>query len=141
MFPSNRKSGKTIVLVSRGAKALKKQHRDALKREKNMARFAWILLLQQLASAPLHAQEFSGQVGRIDESLLGLDWWQLRQGEFPILPAEGVRVSVIDCEADSPDPVLSETSPLHRDAIRSQSDRTWSTATCRSRRHPSTASI
>ena len=108
MFPSNRKSGKPIVLVSRGAKALKKQHRDALKRQKDMSRFAWILLLLQLASAPLHAQEFHGQLVRIDEALLGLDWWQLRQGEFPILPAEGVRVSVIDCEADSPDPVLSD---------------------------------
>ena len=73
-----------------------------------MSRFAWILLLLQLAAAPLSAQGFTGQVGRIDEALLGLDWWRLRQGEFPILPVEGVRVSVLDCGTDCPDPVRSD---------------------------------
>ena len=73
-----------------------------------MSRFASILLLLLLAAAPLLAQEFSGQVGRLDEALLGLDWWKLRQGEFPILPVEGVRVSVLDCEPDCPDPVPSD---------------------------------
>ena len=34
--------------------------------------------------------------------------WRLRQGEFPILPVEGVRVSVLDCEPACPDPVLSD---------------------------------
>ena len=73
-----------------------------------MSRFAWILLLLQLAAAPLSAQEFTGQVGRIDEALLGLDWYLLRAGEFPILPLEGVRVSVLDCGPDCPDPVRSD---------------------------------
>ena len=72
-----------------------------------MPRFAWILLLLPSVATPLAAQEFRGQVGRIDEAQLGLDWWRLRQGEFPILPVEGVRVSAIDCEAACPDPVLS----------------------------------
>ena len=108
MFPSNRKSGKPIVVVSRGAKARKRQRRDVSERLKDMSRFASILLLLQLAVAPLSAQGFTGQVGRIDEALLGLDWWRLRQGEFPILPVEGVRVSVLDCGTDCPDPVLSD---------------------------------
>ena len=73
-----------------------------------MSGFAWILLLLPLAATPVSAQEFSGQVGRIDEAQLGLDWWRLRQGEFPILPLEGVRVSALDCEPACPDPVLSD---------------------------------
>ena len=73
-----------------------------------MPRFASILLLLLLTAAPLSAQEFAGQVGRIDEALLGLDWWKLRPGEFPILPFAGVRVSVLDCGTDCPDPVLSD---------------------------------
>ena len=73
-----------------------------------MPRFTWILLLLQLAGVPARADDFTGQVGRIDEAQLGLDWWRLRQGEFPILPVEGVRVSAIDCEPACPDPVLSD---------------------------------
>ena len=84
------------------------QRRRVPARLKDMSRFAGILLLLQLAVTSLSAQEFSGQVGRIDEALLGLDWWKLRQGEFPILPVEGVRVSVLDCGTDCPDPVLSD---------------------------------
>ena len=75
-----------------------------------MSRFAWILLLLTLPATQLWGQEFSGQVGRIDEEQLGLDWWRLRQGEFPILPVEGVRVSAVDCEPACPDPVLSDPS-------------------------------
>ena len=73
-----------------------------------MSRFAWILLLLLIAAAPLPGQEFTGQVGRIDEAQLGVDWYRLRQGEFPILPVEGVHVNVLDCQADCPDPVLSD---------------------------------
>ena len=106
MFPSNRKSGKPIVVVLEGEKARKRQRRDAPERLKDMSRFAWILLLLQLAATPLSAQEFTGQVGRIDEALLGLDWYLLGAGEFPILPVEGVWVSVLDCGAG-----LSGSSP------------------------------
>ena len=114
MFPPNRKSDKPIVVVSRGAKARKRQRRDVSERLKDMSRFASILLLLQLAVAPLSAQEFSGQVGRIDEAQLGLDWYRLRQGEFPILPVEGVRVSALDCEPACPDPVLSDPAGWFR---------------------------
>ena len=95
-------------------KALKRERREAPARLMDMSRFAWILLLLQISVAPLPAQEFTGQVGRIDEALLGLDWWQLRQGEFTILPVEAVRVSVLDCEADCPDPVLSDPAGFFR---------------------------
>ena len=108
MFPPNRKSDKPVVLVLEGGNSRYRQRREALERQKDMSRFASILLLLQLAVAPLPAQEFKGQVGRIDEDQLGIDWWRLRQGEFPILPLEGVRVSVIDCEPPCPDPVLSD---------------------------------
>ena len=108
MFPSNRKSDKPVVLVSEDGNGRFQQRREALERPIDMSRFAWIPLLLQLAVAPLSAQEFSGQVGRIHEDQLGLDWWRLRQGEFPILPVEGVRVSVLDCEPACPDPVLSD---------------------------------
>ena len=82
-----------------------------------MPRFACFLILLQLAATPLTAQEFTGQVGRIDEAQLGMDWYRLRQGEFPILPVEGVRVSVIDCEAGCPDPVLSDPAGGFRFAV------------------------
>ena len=73
-----------------------------------MPRTASILLFVTLISPSLPAQEFTGQVGRIDEALLGRDWYRLEPGEFPILPVAGVRVSVLDCEPDCPDPVLSD---------------------------------
>ena len=76
-----------------------------------MPRTASILLFVSLISPALPAlpaQEFHGQVGRIDEALLGRDWYRLEPGEFPILPVAGVRVSVLDCEPDCPDPVLSD---------------------------------
>ena len=63
-----------------------------------MSRFAWILLLLPSVATALSAQEFRGRAGRIDEAQLGMDWYRLRQGEFPILPVEGVRVSVLICE-------------------------------------------
>ncbi|MDE2811445.1 MAG: hypothetical protein OXM01_00340 [Gemmatimonadota bacterium] len=73
-----------------------------------MPRFASIALLLQLVTATLTASDFSGQIGRIDEAQLGMDWYLLGQGEFPILPVEGIQVSVVDCEEDCPDPVLSD---------------------------------
>ncbi|MCY4585587.1 MAG: hypothetical protein OXB98_06060 [Bryobacterales bacterium] len=73
-----------------------------------MSRTTVILLALQIAATILPAQEFSGQVGRIDEAQLGLDWYLIRQGEFPILPVGWVWVSVIDCEPDCPAPVLSD---------------------------------
>ena len=73
-----------------------------------MPRFAWILLLLQLAAVPLRAVDFTGQVGSIDEAQLGTDWYRLGPGEFPILPLEGVTVTVLDCEPACPDPVASD---------------------------------
>ena len=75
---------------------------------------AAILMGLQVAAAPLLSQEFSGQVGRIDEAMLGEDWWRIQQGQFPILPVEGVRVSVLDCEPDCPDPVVSDPAGYFR---------------------------
>ena len=98
MVPSNRKSDKPIVVVSRAAEARKRQRRNAPERPKNMSRFAWILLLLPSVVTAFSAQEFRGQVGRIDEAQLGMDWWRIRQGEFPILPVEGVRGIVLICE-------------------------------------------
>ena len=51
MFPSNRKSDKPVVLVSEGANGRFQQRREALERPIDMSRFAWILLLLQLAAA------------------------------------------------------------------------------------------
>ena len=83
-------------------------------RLKDMSRFASILLLLQLAAAILSGQEFSGQVGRIDEAQLGMGWSRIGPGEFPILPVEGVRVSVIDCGRDCPDPVRTDPAGRFR---------------------------
>ena len=110
MFPPNRKSVKPIVVILDEENDRFQQRCQAPSRLMNMSRYAWILLLLRLAATPLWAQEFTGQVGRIDEDLLGLDWYRLRQGEFPILPIEGVRVSVLDCDADCPAPVLSDAA-------------------------------
>ena len=73
-----------------------------------MHRSARILLFLQLASTVLPALDFDGQVGRLDEAQLGMDWRRLVPGEFPILPLEGVRVSVLDCGEDCPDPVRTD---------------------------------
>ncbi|MDE0165206.1 MAG: hypothetical protein OXL36_08935 [Bryobacterales bacterium] len=89
-------------------KALKRERREALERLTGMPRFASIVLLLLLVTSALTASDFTGQVGRIDEALLGLDWYRLRQGEFPIIPLVGVKVSVLDCDEDCPDPVLSD---------------------------------
>ena len=73
-----------------------------------MPRFAWILLLLPLVVAPLRADDFTGQVGPIDEAQLGMDWYLLGPGDFPILPLEGVTVSVLDCGEDCPNPVRTD---------------------------------
>ncbi len=57
---------------------------------------------------PLRAEDFTGQVGPIDAAQLDENWYLLRPGEFPIIPLEGVTVSVIDCGGDCPDPVRSD---------------------------------
>ena len=62
-----------------------------------MPRFAWVLLLQQLAATPLRADDYTGQVGRIDTAQLDVNWFRLRPSEFPIIPLEGVTVSVLGC--------------------------------------------
>ena len=78
-----------------------------------MARFArfWVVLL---AAAPALAQappaDLQGQVGRLDEMLLGEDWWQLSPAEMPSLPLEGVTVRVLECEEDCPAPVQTDAT-------------------------------
>ena len=79
-----------------------------------MTRCAWILPLLQLAAAPLRGDDFTGQVGPIDEALLGLDWYRLRPGEYPILPLEGITVSVLDCGEGCPDPVRTDPAGRFR---------------------------
>ena len=73
-----------------------------------MDRITCGLLVLLAAVVPVGAQQFSGQVGRIDEAMLGEDWWRIEQGQFPILPLEGVRVQVVDCDSNCPDPVVSD---------------------------------
>ena len=114
IVPPNRKSDKPIVVVSRGAKGRKRQCREAPARQIDMTRCAWILLMLQLATAPLRADDCTGQVGPIDEALLGLDWYRLRPGEYPILPLEGITVSVLDCGEDCPDPVRTDPAGRFR---------------------------
>ena len=80
-----------------------------------MARFArfWVVLL---AAAPALAQaqappaDFQGQVGRLDEMLLGEDWWQLSPAEMPSIPLAGVTVHVLDCGGDCPAPVQTDAA-------------------------------
>ena len=108
MVPSNRKSDKPIAVVLEGEKTLKRQRREAPARLTGMPRFGWILLLFVFADVPMSAADYTGQVGRIDGSQLGMDWGQLGPGEFPILPVEGIRVSVLDCGEDCPDPVRTD---------------------------------
>ena len=80
-----------------------------------MARFArfWVVLL---AAAPALAQaqappaDFQGQVGRLDEMLLGEDWWQLSPAEMPSIPLAGVTVHVLDCAGDCPAPVQTDAA-------------------------------
>ena len=75
-----------------------------------LARF-WVLLL---AVAPALAQappaDFQGQVGRLDELLLGDDWWQLSPAEMPSIPLAGVAVHVLDCGDDCPAPVQTDAA-------------------------------
>ena len=56
------------------------------------------------------AQPFEGQVGRLDEALLGQDWGRLTPAEMPAIPLEGVTVSVLDCEEPCPEPVVSDAA-------------------------------
>ena len=78
-----------------------------------MARFArfWVVLLAfaaALAQAP--PADFQGQVGRLDELLLGEDWWQLSPAEMPSIPLAGVTVHVLDCGGDCPAPVQTDAA-------------------------------
>ena len=78
-----------------------------------MARFArfWVVLLAfaaALAQAP--PAEFQGQVGRLDELLLGEDWWRLSPAEMPSIPLAGVTVHVLDCGGDCPAPVQTDAA-------------------------------
>lgn len=68
----------------------------------------------QLAVTLISAQEFVGQVGRIDEQALGSGWWQLGPGEFPIIPVARTWVHVIDCEPDCPDPAFVDPAGRFR---------------------------
>ena len=82
-----------------------------------MARFArfWVVLL---AFAPALAQvppppplaDFQGQVGRLDELLLGEDWYTLSPAEMPSIPLAGVTVHVLDCGGDCPAPVQTDAA-------------------------------
>ena len=63
-----------------------------------------------LAAGPVAAQEFQGYVGRLDEAQLGEDWGRLTPAEMPSLPLEGATVSVLDCEENCPDPVLTDAA-------------------------------
>ena len=83
-----------------------------------MPRTASILLFVSLISPALPAQQFHGQVGRIDEAQLGRDWSRLRDGEFPIIPLGGVKVSVLDCDR----PVRIQLVPIRPDGSNSP---TW----------------
>ncbi len=74
-----------------------------------MARRA-LLLAFTLAAWPLSAQPFQGQVGTPDQALLGDDWNLLRLSEMPLIPIEGVTVSVLDCGEACPDPVTTDAS-------------------------------
>ena len=114
MFPPNRIFDKPIVVVLRVREGRFGQRRNPLERLTDMHRSARILLFLQLASTVLPALDFDGQVGRLDEAQLGMDWWRLGPGEFPILPLEGVRVSVLDCGEDCPDPVRTDPAGWFR---------------------------
>ena len=74
-----------------------------------MARRA-LLLAFSLAAWPVSAQQFQGQVGTPDQTLLGEDWYLLRPSEMPSIPLEGVTVSVLDCGEDCPEPATTDAT-------------------------------
>ncbi len=64
-------------------------------------------------SLPSSAQPngaFGGQLGALDPSLLGEDWYRLTPSEMPAIPLEGVTVSVLDCGEDCPEPVMTDAA-------------------------------
>lgn len=86
---------------SHGASRLKGMTRWAL---------AGAALLCALPSSAQQNVTFSGQLGALDPSLLGEDWWRLTPSEMPSLPLEGAKVSVLDCEEDCPLPVMTDAA-------------------------------
>ena len=113
ILPPNRISGKPFVLLLRAVEGPFVQRRPAPNRLTDMARFArfWVVLL---AAAPALAQappaDFQGQVGRLDELLLGEDWYTLSPAEMPSIPLAGVTVRVLECEEDCPAPVQTDAA-------------------------------
>lgn len=71
---------------------------------------AGAVLLCALPTSALRNGAFSGQLGALDPSMLGEDWWRLRPSEMPAIPLEGATVSVLDCGEDCPDPVLTDAA-------------------------------
>ena len=67
-------------------------------------------LVFALLGWPAAAQPFEGRIGRLDEALLGEDWYQLRPSEMPAIPLEGVTVSVLDCGETCPDPAVTDAT-------------------------------
>ena len=74
-----------------------------------MARWTRFLVFA-LIGWPAAGQPFEGQIGRLDEALLGDDWYRLTPSEMPSIPLEGVTVSVFDCEEHCPDPAVSDAA-------------------------------
>ena len=74
------------------------------------ARFWVVLLAVASALAQVPPSDFQGQVGRLDELLLGDDWWQLSPAEMPSIPLAGVAVHVLDCGDDCPAPVQTDAA-------------------------------
>ena len=93
-------------------KGFLKERNRARARLTDMARWALAgaVLLCVLPSSAQPTGAFSGQLGTLDSSLLGEDWYRLRPSDMPAVPLEGATVSVLDCEEDCPDPVLTDAA-------------------------------
>jgi hypothetical protein len=74
----------------------------------------WVLVgTVLLCGLPSSAQQngtFSGQLGALDPSMLGEGWSGLRPSEMPAVPLEGATVSIVDCEEDCPQPVMTDAA-------------------------------
>lgn len=81
-------------------------------RLKGMTRWALAgaALLCALPSSAQPNGAFAGQLGALDESMLGENWWRLTPSEMPAIPLEGATVSVLDCEEDCPQTVLTDAA-------------------------------